>query len=68
MDELEMRPTTNAAKDPVCGMEVNVEVARAQGLTSEHEGVMYYFCGRGCKLDFEDEPARFFDPSDTPSM
>ncbi len=68
MDELEMRPTTNAAKDPVCGMEVNVEVARAQGLTSEHEGVMYYFCGRGCKLDFEDEPARFFDPSYTPSM
>ena len=68
MDELEMRPTTNAAKDPVCGMDVNVEVARAQGLTSEHEGVTYYFCGKGCKLDFEEEPTKFFDPSYTPSM
>ena len=68
MDELEMRPMASGAKDPVCGMDVNVEVARAQGLTSEHEGATYYFCGKGCKLDFQEDPARFFDPSYTPSM
>ena len=43
MNELEMRPM---ATDPVCGMEVNPEVATAQGLTSEHDGETYYFCGR----------------------
>lgn len=56
------------AKDPVCGMEVNPEVAKAQGLSSDHEGTTYYFCGRGCKLDFDDDPAKFFDPDYVPSM
>ena len=65
MNELEMAPM---AKDPVCGMDVNPEVATAQGLSSQHEGQTYYFCGRGCKLDFDEDPARYFDPSYTPSM
>ena len=56
------------ATDPVCGMEVNPEVASAQGLSSEHDGQTYYFCGRGCKLDFDDDPQRFFDPDYVPSM
>ena len=56
------------AKDPVCGMEVNREVASAQSLTSDHDGETYFFCGRGCKLDFDEDPARFFDPSYQPSM
>lgn len=54
--------------DPVCGMSVNVEVATAAGLRAEHEGNSYYFCGRGCMLDFEDDPHRFFDPSYVPHM
>ena len=65
MNELEMAPM---AKDPVCGMEVNPEIARAQGLTSDHEGETYFFCGKGCKLDFDDEPAKFFAPDYVPSM
>ena len=65
MNELEMAPM---AKDPVCGMDVNSEIASAQGLSSEHEGQTYYFCGRGCKLDFDEDPARYFDPGYTPSM
>jgi len=65
MNELEMAPM---AKDPVCGMEVSPEIATAQGLTSEHEGQTYYFCGRGCKLDFDEDPGRFFDPTYVPSM
>ena len=59
---------TTTAVDPVCGMEVNPEIATALGLSSEHEGQTYYFCGKGCKLEFGDDPARFLDPSYTPSM
>lgn len=65
MNELEMAPM---AKDPACGMEVNLEVASAQGLTSEHEEQTYYFCSKGCKLDFEEDPKKYFDPNYVPSM
>jgi YHS domain-containing protein len=65
MNELPMQAT---AKDPVCGMDVNRMVAQAQGLTSEHRGETYVFCGRGCKLDFDDDPERFFRPDYVPSM
>jgi YHS domain-containing protein len=65
MDELQMRPM---AKDPVCGMDVNPEIASAQALTAEHDGTTYYFCGRGCKLDFVDEPSKYFEADYRPSM
>jgi P-type Cu+ transporter len=65
MQTLDMTPTQ---RDPVCGMAVNPEVARAAGLTAEHEGQSYYFCGRGCRLEFLDDPTRFFDPDYLPSM
>ena len=56
------------AQDPVCGMDVNPEVAKAAGLEVEHEGQSYYFCGRGCRLEFLDDPKRFFDPDYLPHM
>ncbi|HET6381637.1 MAG TPA: YHS domain-containing protein [candidate division Zixibacteria bacterium] len=59
---------TATATDPVCGMQVNPEVARAAGLTADYQGTTYYFCGRGCLLDFGDEPGRFFDPGYVPHM
>lgn len=65
MNELEMRPM---AKDPVCGMDVNPDTAQAARLSSEYNGETYYFCGRGCKLDFDEEPAKYFDPSYRPHM
>jgi YHS domain-containing protein len=65
MNELNMAPM---AKDPVCGMEVNPEIATAQGLSSEHNGETYYFCGKGCKLDFDESPERVFAPGYMPSM
>jgi YHS domain-containing protein len=65
MDELQMQAM---AKDPVCGMEVNPEIAQAQGLASEHQGETYYFCGKGCKLDFDEDPSKYFDPGYVPSM
>lgn len=59
---------TTMERDPVCGMDVNPEIARAQGLTAEHEGASYVFCGRGCMLDFTEDPARILDPAYQPQM
>ncbi len=50
--------------DPVCGMEVETETAQHM---TEHDGTTHYFCGRGCKLDFEEEPERYLDPGYQPS-
>jgi Cu+-exporting ATPase len=51
------------ARDPVCGMDVNPQSATFR---AEHEGQTYFFCSRGCMLDFQDEPARYLDPSYEP--
>jgi YHS domain-containing protein len=59
---------TTMVTDPVCGMEVNTEVARAQGLVAEHDGETYYFCGRGCLGDFRDDPERILAPGYEPHM
>ena len=57
-----------ASIDPVCGMTVDPATARAAGLVTEHEGTTYVFCGKGCLLEFRDDPAPFLDPGYTPSM
>jgi YHS domain-containing protein len=36
---------------------MDIDPATAGGGSSEYEGVTYYFCGRGCKLDFDEDPA-----------
>ncbi len=51
------------AIDPVCGMEVETEGAP---LTFEYEGTTYYFCSKGCLLEFKDDPARYLDPAYQP--
>jgi YHS domain-containing protein len=60
--------TTTTRIDPVCGMTVELADAQAADLVAEHEGKTYAFCGRGCLLDFKDDPATYLDPSHTPSM
>ena len=37
-------------------------------LSFEHDGTTYWFCGRGCMLDFQDDPAKYLAPDHTPSM
>lgn len=54
--------------DPVCGMAVEVDTARAAGLHLTHAGVDYFFCGRGCKLEFGEDPERYLDQGYVPSM
>ena len=60
--------TTTTRIDPVCGMTVELADDQSAGLVAEHEGQAYAFCGRGCLLDFTDDPATYLDPSHTPSM
>ena len=52
--------------DPVCGMAVNPR-SQAAGLTAEHEGSAYFFCGRGCKLEFLDDPQALLRPGLRPA-
>ncbi len=48
--------TAGAVIDPVCGMTVELDGARTKGLHSNYKDTDYFFCGKGCKLDFDDEP------------
>ena len=47
------------AIDPVCGMTVDPPATRSGGLHSRLGRVDYYFCGRGCKLEFDEHPASY---------
>ena len=60
--------TVSPDEDPVCGMTVDPEQAREKGLTLTHEGTEYAFCGKGCLLEFRDEPGKYLDSGYTPSM
>jgi YHS domain-containing protein len=71
--EVEHRPMTESRpiepnEDPVCGMTVDIESARARGLALSHDGREYVFCGKGCYLEFRDDPATFLDAEYRPSM
>ncbi|HET8637148.1 MAG TPA: heavy metal translocating P-type ATPase, partial [Acidobacteriaceae bacterium] len=48
--------TTEAVKDPVCGMTVDPERA-AESI--EFAGETFYFCGRGCAAKFRDNPEKY---------
>ena len=45
-----------AAKDPVCGMEVDEQQAKGK---SEYQGKTYYFCSTGCKQRFDQNPQQY---------
>jgi len=65
---LDMAKSADTVTDPVCGMSVQLPAARAAGLVFVHEGIEYGFCGRGCRLDFEEDPATYLAPDYVPSM
>jgi YHS domain-containing protein len=44
------------ARDPVCGMMVNVGGAKYK---SEHQGSPVYFCCAGCKQAFDRQPDKY---------
>ena len=53
------RSRSGPAIDPVCGMTVDPPAARSAGLHSRLGEVDYYFCARGCKLEFDEHPATY---------
>ena len=48
-----MTETDQMAHDPVCHMDI--KIADAKG-ASDHNGMTYYFCSGGCKVDFDADP------------
>ena len=45
---------SSIATDPVCGMEIDTR--NPPGGSHQHEGETYYFCGTGCRLEFQEDP------------
>ena len=84
MDEYRCECSNGLCADVVSLTRVEYEAVRADGLRFfiashhenpeldglivEHEGESYYFRGRGCRLEFLDDPKRFFDPDYQPQM
>lgn len=43
-------------KDVVCGMTIDPKTAAGK---SDYKGHTYYFCSKGCKAQFDKNPAKF---------
>ena len=56
LEDGRFKDMSRLAKDPVCGMQVEVEKAAA---TVEHGGETYHFCSRGCSWEFNEDPGAF---------
>ncbi len=52
----EQKNLQGEARDPVCGMMVEIAGARH---VADYNGQHYYFCTRGCQLSFDAEPERY---------
>jgi P-type Cu+ transporter len=52
-------------QDPVCGMSVDTATSE---LSLEYDGKTYWFCGKGCLLEFRDDPDHFLAADHEPSM
>jgi YHS domain-containing protein len=62
------RRTIAPNEDPVCGMRPDPDDARARGLVTTYQGVEYVFCGKGCLLEFRDDPERYLAAEYKPGM
>lgn len=45
--------SNQTAHDPVCHMDIIIGDARG---ASDYNGMTYYFCSGGCKVDFDADP------------
>jgi len=50
-------PSATAAKDPVCGMDV--DASKADGRKAPYAGTTYSFCSESCKRKFDANPAAY---------
>ncbi|HOX02271.1 MAG TPA: efflux RND transporter periplasmic adaptor subunit [Candidatus Paceibacterota bacterium] len=59
---------TTPAIDPVCGMTVDEQNARAAGRVSDHAGKAYFFCADSCRQKFEANPGKFIEARAAPVL
>jgi Cu+-exporting ATPase len=57
---VDLAASTNAVKDPVCGMDVS---PHATALRTTQDGRTYYFCSSGCHAKFVASPAAYLTRS-----
>ncbi len=55
-DATELPAKKREAKDPVCGMTVNIDKSKYK---SELDGRSFYFCCAGCKQTFDKQPDKY---------
>ncbi len=59
LEDGQFKEMVTMATDPVCGMAVE----REKAIHIEWEGQVYYFCAKGCRDEFMNDPERFIDNS-----
>lgn len=55
LEDGEFKETVTMAIDPVCGMSVE----REKTISAEWKGQVFYFCARGCRDEFMNDPQKF---------
>ncbi len=55
LEDGEFKEMVSMATDPVCGMAVEQETA----INIEWEGKLFYFCAKGCRDEFANQPDQF---------
>jgi len=53
LEDGQFQDEVGLAIDPVCGMSVE----RDRALTAMRDGEVHYFCSRGCRAEFQNEPS-----------
>ena len=48
-----------AARDPVCGMDIDLSKAIAAGRKTDFQGKTYYFCSDDCEQKFNKNPKQY---------
>ena len=52
-NQFKNRSKEKIPRDPVCGMKATT------GITSQYQGLIYYFCSAHCKNQFDQDPAAY---------
>jgi YHS domain-containing protein len=60
--------TVAPSEDAVCGMTVDIKASQAKGLATVYLDHQYVFCGKGCFLEFRDDPETFLASGYKPAM
>lgn len=58
LEDGRLRSIGKTVRDPVCNMGVEVE----QAFSVRHDGRVFYFCSKGCGLEFQADPGRYLTP------